>query len=1211
MSSQPALRTPSNRGSNSTSGSTNSDSFVHLHVHTEYSMLDGAARIGDLFTRAAEMGMPALATTDHGYVFGAYEFWKKAQGTGVKPIIGVEAYVTPGTHRTDKTRVKWGDEGQAGDDVSGSGAYTHMILLAKNNNGLHNLFRLDSIASLDQVYAKWPRMDRELLSQYGQGLIATTGCPSGEVQTRLRLGQYREALQAASDFRDIFGAENYFCELMDHGLPIERRIQKDLLRLARELGLPLVATNDLHYTTPEDAKAHSALLCVQSGSTLMDPNRFKFDADDFYLKSPAEMRHTWRELPEACDNTLLIAEMCDISFTEGEGRYMPRFPCPPGENEESWFIKEVQKGLMERFPGGVPEYATKQAAFETDVIVSKGYAGYFLVVADFITWAKNNGIRVGPGRGSGAGSMCAYAMKITDLDPIPHGLIFERFLNPERMSMPDFDVDFDERRRGEVIRYVTEKYGSERVAQIVTYGTIKAKQAVKDAARVMGHPFNVGEQLTKAMPPDVMGKGVPLADIYNTEHKRYNEGVDFRALVDSEPHFKEIVDTAMGLEGLKRQWGVHAAGVIMSSEPLIDVIPIMRRLQDGQVITQFDYPSCESLGLVKMDFLGLRNLTILDDAIDNVLANRGEDIDLDALSKDMSDKATYDLLSRGDTLGVFQLDGGGMRTLLKLMQPDNFEDISAALALYRPGPMGVNAHTNFALRKNGKQELIPLDPQLKGKLQQEMIEALDPILGTTYGLVIYQEQVMEIAQKLAGYTLGNADLLRRAMGKKKKEVLDAEYVPFSEGMKRNGFNEASIAALWGVLVPFSDYAFNKAHTAAYGLVSYWTGYLKANYPAEYMAALLTSVGDDKDKSALYLGECRRMGIKVLPPDVNDSVGRFAAVGTDIRFGLQAIRNVGHNVVDAIIAAREEKGRFTSFKDFLSKCPAVVCNKRTIESLIKAGAFDGLQESRQGLYRVHEDYIDNFVDIKRQEAIGQDSLFGGFGDDGDARESVDFAVLPAIPGVEWDKKTLLGFEREMLGLYVSDHPLFGIEHVLTQHADTSIASLTGEDGKPEGSNVTIAGLITGLQVKRTKKGDLWAIVTVEDLEGAIECLFFPSAYMTVSTMLTHDAVVVVKGRVNRRDETPSIYASELMLPDISEGPRGPVVVTIDTNRATTGKIEELKSVLSSHPGSTEVHVRLSQPGRSVLMRLEDTYRVNATEALFGDLKVILGPRCLAG
>ena len=1181
------------------SPSSGKDSFVHLHVHTEYSMLDGAARIDDLFKTAAEMGMPAIATTDHGYVFGAYEFWSKARKYGVKPIIGVEAYVTPGTHRTDKTRVKFGDGGR--DDVSGSGAYTHMTLLAKNNNGMHNLFRMSSLASLEGYYFK-PRMDRELLQTYGQGLVATTGCPSGEVQTRLRLGQYKEAVAAAAEFRDIFGAENYFCELMDHGLGIERQVQKELLRLARELGLPLVATNDLHYTKPEDATAHAALLCVQSGSTLMDPNRFKFDAEDFYLKSPAEMRRVWRELPEACDNTLLIGEMCDVSFTEGEGRFMPRFPCPPGENEESWFVKEVERGLHDRFPEGVPDYARKQAAFEIDVIVSKGYAGYFLVVADFIQWAKNNGIRVGPGRGSGAGSMCAYAMKITDLDPIPHGLIFERFLNPERMSMPDFDVDFDERRRGEVIKYVTEKYGEERVAQIVTYGTIKAKQAVKDASRVMGHPFAMGEKLTKAMPPDVMGKGVPLSAIYNSEHPRYGEGVEFRQLVESEPHAKEVVETARGLEGLKRQWGVHAAGVIMSSEPLMDVIPIMRREQDGQIITQFDYPSCETLGLVKMDFLGLRNLTILDDAIENIQMNRGEEIDLDALSKNMTDRATFDLLGRGDTLGVFQLDGGGMRTLLRLMQPDNFEDISAALALYRPGPMGANSHTNYALRKNGKQDLDYIHP--------ELTEALKPILGTTYGLIIYQEQVVEIAQKLGGYTLGNADLLRRAMGKKKKEVLDAEYVNFEKGMLDNGYSKESIATLWSILLPFSDYAFNKAHTAAYGLVSYWTGYLKANYPAEYMAALLTSVRDDKDKSALYLNECRRMGIKVLPPDVNESVANFAAVGTDIRFGMEAIRNVGRNVVDAIVAAREEKGRFTSFKDFLSKCPAVVCNKRTVESLIRAGAFDGMQETRQGLARVHEDYIDHFIDIKRQEAIGQDSLFGGFGDD-TGGDSFEVSVLPPIPTSEWDKQTLLGFEREMLGLYVSDHPLFGIEHVLNQHADTSIASLMGEDGKPEGSTVTIAGLITGLQVKRTKKGDLWAIVTVEDLEGAVECLFFPSAYMTVSTMLGHDKVVVVKGRVNRRDDSVSIYAQDLTLPDITDGPRGPVVVTMETTRATSGKIEQLKGVLSSHPGSTEVHVRLSQPGRSVLMKLDDSYRVNATEALFGDLKVILGPRCLAG
>jgi len=1189
------------------------DNFVHLHVHTEYSMLDGAARISELFSRSAEMGMPALATTDHGYLFGAYEFWKKAQGTGVKPIIGVEAYVTPGTDRTDKTRTMFGDERTPrGDDVSAGGVYTHMTMIATDNAAMSNLFKMSSIASLDQVYAKWPRIDRDLLHRYGKGIIATTGCPSSEVQTRLRLGQYDLAREAAAEFRDIFGRENYFLELMDHGNSIERRTREDLMRLGKDLGLPLLATNDLHYVKPEDDKSQDALLCINSGNTLLDPGRFKFEGEGYYLKSPAEMRHLFRELPEACDNTLLIADRCDVSFTTAEGRFMPRFPCPEGESEQSWFTKEVYAGLRRRFPAGVPDYATKQADFETDVIVSKGYAGYFLVVADFINWAKNNGIRVGPGRGSGAGSMCAYAMGITDLDPVPHGLIFERFLNPERMSMPDFDVDFDERRRGEVIRYVTEKYGSDRVAQIVTYGTIKAKQAVKDSSRIMGHPFAMGEKLTKAMPADVMGKSVPLTGLYDPTHSRYGEGVEFRNVVAEDPAAQEVVELAKGIEGLKRQWGVHAAGVIMSSEPLLDVIPIMRRLQDGQVITQFDYPSCEELGLVKMDFLGLRNLTILDDALANVKANRGEDIDLDALSKDMTDTATYQLLGRGDTLGVFQLDGGGMRTLLKLMQPDNFEDISAALALYRPGPMGVNAHTNFALRKNGKQELIPLDPQLKGKLQPEMVEALAPILGTTYQLVIYQEQVMELAQKLAGYTLGNADLLRRAMGKKKKEVLDKEYVPFSEGMRSNGFNEASVKALWDVLVPFSDYAFNKAHTAAYGLVSYWTAYLKANYPAEYMAALLTSVGDDKDKSALYLGECRRMGIKVLPPDVNESVGQFAAVGTDIRFGLQAIRNVGHNVVDEIIKARQAKGPFTSFKDFLSKCSATVANKRTVESLIKGGAFDGLAEPRLGLMRIHEEYVDAFVAIKKQEAIGQDSLFGSFGDDDAGGGSeMDMLGLAVVPQAEWDKQTLLSFEREMLGLYVSDHPLLGIEHVLTAHADTQIASLTADDSKPEGSNVTVAGLITGLSIKRTKKGDLWAIATVEDLAGSIECLFFPSAYLTVQTMLTQDTVVVVRGKVNRRDDSVSIYAQDLFLPELTDGPRGPVVITMETQRATPSLIEELKGILANHPGATEVHLRLVKPGRVVELKVDSNHRVQATEGLFGDLKVLLGPRCLGG
>ena len=626
--------------------------FAHLHVHTEYSMLDGAARLGDLFQYARELGMDSMATSDHGFLFGAFDFWRQAKANDIKPIIGVEAYLTPGTHRTDRSRVRWGDGSR--DDVSGGGAYTHMTMWAETTEGMHNLFRASSVASLEgQLYK--PRMDREVLQTYSKGLIATTGCPSGEIQTRLRLGQYQEAVAAAAEFRDIFGKDNFYCEVMDHGLDIERNVQADLHRLAKELNLPFVATNDLHYTRQEDHTAHAALLCVQSGSTLTDPKRFKFDADNFYLRSPEEMYQIFGDVPGACENTLEIAERCNVEFNT-KANYMPNFPVPEGENEESWFVKEVERGLHYRFPNGVPDKVREQAEYEVGVITSMGFPGYFLVVADFINWAKNNGIRVGPGRGSGAGSMVAYAMRITDLNPLNHDLIFERFLNPDRVSMPDFDVDFDDRRRSEVIDYVTEKYGEDKVAQIVTFGTIKAKQALKDASRVMDQPYSVGERLTKAMPPDVMGKNIALANVYNPEDKRYSEAGDLRALIEDpvDKIYGEVFETAKGLEGLKRQWGVHAAGVIMSSKNLTDVIPVMRREADGQVITQFDYPTCEGLGLIKMDFLGLRNLTIISDALDNVKMNRGIEIDLENLEVD--DKESYRLLARGDTLGVFQLN---------------------------------------------------------------------------------------------------------------------------------------------------------------------------------------------------------------------------------------------------------------------------------------------------------------------------------------------------------------------------------------------------------------------------------------------------------------------------------------------------------------------------------------------------------------------------
>ena len=978
---------------------------------------------------------------------------------------------------------------------------------------------------------------------------------------------------------------------MDHGIGIERRAQKDLIRLAKEMAIPFLATNDLHYTAPEDARAHEVLLCVQSGKTMADPNRFKFDAQDFYLKTPREMRDLWSEFPEACDNTLLIAERCEMTFNEGAD-LMPRVDVPAGYTEQTWLREAVHLGLADRFPGGVPETHRVQADYEVDVICNMGFPGYFLVTADLCRHAKESGIRVGPGRGSAAGSLVAYALRITELDPVEHKLLFERFLNPERVSMPDIDLDFDERRRGDMIRYATEKYGEERVSQIITYGTIKAKQAVKDASRVLGYPFAMGDKITKAMPPPVMGKDLPLSGIFDPTHKRYGEAGEFRALYESDQDVKSVVDTARGLEGLKRQWGVHAAGVILCREPLLDVIPIHRRDSDGAIITQFDMGACETLGLLKMDFLGLRNLTVLDDCLKHIESNRGETVVLETLALD--DKKTYELLSRGDTLGVFQLDGGPMRALLRSMQPDSFETISAVLALYRPGPMGANAHNDYADRKTGRKPVVPIHAELE--------EPLAEILDDTYGLIVYQEQVMAIAQKLAGYTLGAADLLRRAMGKKKKEILDKEYIPFSEGMRANGYSDKAIKTLWDILVPFSDYAFNRAHTAGYGLVSYWTGYLKANFPAEYMAALLTSVKDDKDKSALYLAECRRMGIKVLPPDVNDSDSDFTPRGTDIRFGLSAIRNVGTNVVASIVATRTTKGRFLDFADYLRKVDAVACNKKLVESLCKAGAFDSLGHTRKGLVAVHAESIDACLDTKRAEAIGQFDLFG----EEPAADGIGGVFDVRIPIGEWDKAVLLAYEREMLGLYVSDHPLLGVEHLISSAVDCPISAVHDRE---DGSNIILGGILSGVTRKMTKQGNAWAMVQLEDLEGAIEVLFFPASYQLAAVSLVEDAVVLIRGRVDKREDIPKIVANELIIPDLSTGPRGPVKVAIPTPRCTPPLVERFKEVLASHPGTTEVHLHLVNAGKTTMVKLDDRLRVAATPALFADLKALLGPGCL--
>ncbi|GAA5058967.1 DNA polymerase III subunit alpha [Nocardia callitridis] len=1162
-------------------------------------MLDGAAKISPLFAEAKRLGMSAVGMTDHGNMYGASEFYNSAKKAGVKPIIGIEAYIAPAS-RFDTKRVLWGDRSQKGDDVSGSGAYTHMTMVAENATGLRNLFKLSSLASIEGQLGKWARMDEEIIAQHAAGIIATTGCPSGEVQTRLRLGHDREALEAAAKWQEIFGKENFFLELMDHGLSIETRVREGLLEIGRKLDIPPLATNDCHYVHESDSTNHEALLCIQTGKTLSDPNRFKFGGSGYYLKSAEEMRALWEsEVPGACDNTVLIGERVqsyDEVWTHRDR--MPIFPVPEGEDQSSWLRREVMVGLERRFPDGVGQEYLDRADFELNVIIQMGFPAYFLVVGDLINHAKEVGIRVGPGRGSAAGSLVAFAMGITNLDPIPHGLLFERFLNPERVSMPDIDIDFDDRRRGEMVRYATDKWGSDKVAQVITFGTIKTKAALKDSARVQfGQPgFAIADQISKALPPPIMAKDIPLSGIMDPDHERYKEATEVRELINTNPDVNKIYETARGLEGLIRNAGVHACAVIMSSEPLMDAIPLWKRAQDGAVITGWDYPSCEAIGLLKMDFLGLRNLTVIGDALENIESNRGIQLDLENLS--LEDTATYELLARGDTLGVFQLDGGAMRDLLRRMQPTGFEDIVAVLALYRPGPMGMNAHNDYADRKNGRQDVTPIHPELE--------EPLKEILGDTFGLIVYQEQIMQIAQKVAGYSLGRADILRRAMGKKKAEVLEAEFEGFEKGMQDNGYSKAAIKALWDTILPFAGYAFNKSHAAGYGLVSFWTAYLKANYPGEYMAGLLTSVGDDKDKAAVYLSDCRRLGITVLAPDVNESELNFASVGKDIRFGLGAVRNVGANVVSSIIAARKEKSKFTDFSDYLNKIDAVACTKKVTESLIKAGGFDSLGHPRKGLLLVHSDAIDAVMSTKKAEAIGQFDLFGGE----DADESVASVFNVKVPDEEWESKHKLALEREMLGLYVTGHPLNGVEHVLAAQADTQIPSILEGDVK-DGAQVTLGGILASVNRRINKNGLAWASAQLEDLSGGIEVLFFPQSYSVYGMDVVEDAVVLVKARVSVRDDRISLIANDLAVPDLSSiGVAKPLAVTLSTRMCTPDKIGEFKRVLARHPGTSDVHVRhVGARDKTTILKLADSYRVSQSSALMGDLKALLGPGCL--
>ena len=1180
--------------------STRSD-FVHLHTHTHYSTLDGASRIPDLVAEVGRLGQPAVAITDHGNMHGAYELWRTAVDADIKPIIGIEAYVTPETARQDKSRVHWGTDEQRSDDVSGGGFITHMTLWASDDTGLVNLIKASSVANLEGLVGKWPRMDKDLLSTYHKGVIATTGCPSGIVQTRLRLGQFDEALRAAGEFQDIFGKENYYVELMDHGLEIEHRVTKDLLEIARRLDAPLVATNDSHYVRKEDASAQDALLCINSGSRLTDPGRFKFDGTGYYIRSAQEMREIFKEFPEACDNTLEIAERCNVMFDDHEdGAFMPRFDCPEGWDETSLFLKKVDEGLKNRYPDGVPEEVSHQADYECGVICQMQFTGYFLVVADYINWAKNHGIMVGPGRGSAAGSMVAYAMGITELDPLKHGLIFERFLNPERVSLPDIDVDFDPEGRMKVLDYVGRKYGSDKVAQCVTYGTIKTKQALKDSARIMDYEYSVGDQVTKALPPTVNGKDMSLKEIFDPQSKRYPEAKEFRDLYESNPDVKRITEEAKGIEGIIRQTGVHACATIMASNPITNTSPLMERT-DGTVTTTFEYHTCETLGLVKMDFLGLSNLTVIRDTVNNIKRNGKEPISIEKVPLD--DKETYQLLSRGDTLGVFQLDGDGMRSLLRMLKPDNFNDISALIALYRPGPMDMNSHINYAKRKNGLQKIEPIHP--------EVAKPLAGVLDETYGLIVYQEQVQSAARILAGYSLGRADVLRRAMGKKKPDVLAKEQVPFFEGMKAHGYSQEAAQAVWDVLVPFSGYAFNKAHSAAYALIAYWTAYLKTHYPVEFMAALLQNERTNKDKTALYLGEARRMGIRILAPDINESVAEYSAVGDVVRFGLGAIRNVGDKVVADIIKERQgPRGKYVNFMDFVKRVPMEVLNKRTVESLIKGGAFDSIDPNRRALFQIHDEAVDQVMPIKRKQAEGQFDLFADADEDAPQQDALGDAQV-TVPDIdEWDKSTKLNFERQMLGLYVSDHPLSGMTSVLAGMRDMSIAQLLNRSKGMDGKAVTLAGLVTAVDRRVSKKGNPWAIVTIEDLESSIQCMFFGKVYDAHSDDLVLDSVIRVRGVVELRDEATNIRVNDMEVPVLESADERPLTITLPRQALDRGHMERLARILKSHPGYCQVRLAVTDDRGNVrLLTFGDGFRTRHDTSMMAEIKSVFGPSCL--
>lgn len=1157
-------------------------------------MLDGAARVSEVVGAAASDGQPALGITDHGNMYGVLDFYKACKEQGIKPIIGTEAYMALESRDERPSRRGRKVDDSGGDTEGGAKLYYHLTLLAENNAGYKNLLKLASRAYLEGYYYK-PRMDWELFSEHSEGLIATTGCLGSVVQQALLHGDYKKALDRAARLQDIFGRDNLFVELQDHEIPEQKKCNPQLLEIARAIKAPLLATNDCHYTHQHDAVAHDALLCVQTASQMSDPNRFKFHGDQHYLKSAYEMRKLFDELPESCDNTLWIAERSDVNIEFGKVS-LPHFPLPEGFETDDQYLEHLAfEGAKKRWGERLPENVIDRIGYELRVISDMGFSAYFLITWDLIKHARDNNIRVGPGRGSAAGCAVAYTLWITDLDPIKYDLLFERFLNPGRSSMPDIDMDFDDRFRDEMIRYTAATYGREHVAQIITFSTIKARAAVRDAARVLGYPYVVGDKVAKAMPPLVMGRDTPLYACLD-EHEKFLDGFkaasDLRQMYENDVDVKKVVDVAVGLEGLRRGDSIHAAAVVITKNPLTDYLPIQRKPEagvapeDAPVVTQYEMNGVEELGLLKMDFLGLRTLSIIDETLKLIKSSRGITVDIDNMTLD--DERTYQLLKAGDSLGVFQLESSPMRALMRSLAPTEFDNVAALVALYRPGPMAANMHNDYADRKNGRK---PIDlPHAD----------LAEILGDTYGLMIYQEAMMRVAQRIAGYTLSEADDLRKACGKKKRDLIAQHRVKFVEGTIASGYEEALGTQLFDIIEPFADYAFNKSHAFGYGLISYQTAYLKANYRVEFMAAVLTGVKHNLDKAGIYLNDCRQAGITVQVPDINQSEVDFSSKDGVIPFGLSAVRNVGEGVVTPIVEERKANGPYKDFYDFCERVPTQILNRRSIEALTKAGAFESCGHSRQGLLMVSSQIIDQTVSRRREADMGIQTLFeelDAASSDGGFTEKIE------IPDTEVDEKTMLTWEKEMLGLYVSSHPLMGSEASLRRATDCTIADATAQPPSEDGRDpmIVLGGVITNLQRKYTRNGDLMAVFTLEDLQTSIEVMVFPRTMSEYGQMLEDDAVVLATGRLDGRDDEPKFIVNRFQHFQVKKGSQ-PIRISVPSHLINDTLITELKSLLSSHPGDSQVLLSLG----SQTVQLPDDYRVDAANGLAGELRVLLGP-----